>query len=206
MKIRYDILLRTMLSAAVALSLASCLSNFDEYNHNPNETTDEELRRDNYLTGSYLEALMDQVIPAEEHQYQFIESLVGQPYARYTAPTPNGWVQSFPRFNPPQPWVKALFNDPLTNVYPNWRGIRKNTEDAVILALADVLRVSVMHRVTDQFGPISLYADRREPQGSAHRGLRHAGAGVHRDVRGAGRCPGGLRGQQGALDRGPRGL
>ena len=127
MKIRYDILLRTMLSAAVALSLASCLSNFDEYNHNPNETTDEELRRDNYLTGSYLEALMDQVIPAEEHQYQFIESLVGQPYARYTAPTPNGWVQSFPRFNPPQPWVKALFNDPLTNVYPNWRGIRKNT-------------------------------------------------------------------------------
>lgn len=79
MKIRYDILLRTMLSAAVALSLASCLSNFDEYNHNPNETTDEELRRDNYLTGSYLEALMDQVIPAEEHQYQFIESLVGQP-------------------------------------------------------------------------------------------------------------------------------
>ena len=154
MKIRYDILLRTMLSAAVALSLAGCLSDFDEYNHNPNETTDEELRRDNYLTGSYLEALMDQVIPAEEHQYQFIESLVGQPYARYTAPTPNGWVQSFPRFNPPQPWVKALFNDPLTNVYPNWRGIRKNTEDAVILALADVLRVSVMHRVTDQFGPI----------------------------------------------------
>lgn len=39
-------------------------------------------------------------------------------------------------------------------MYPNWRGIRKNTEDAVILALADVLRVSVMHRVTDQFGPI----------------------------------------------------
>lgn len=154
MKIRYDILLRTMLSAAVALSLVSCLSDFDEYNHNPNETTDEELRRDNYLTGSYLEALMDQVIPAEEHQYQFIESLVGQPYARYTAPTPNGWVQSFPRFNPPQPWVKALFNDPLTNVYPNWRGIRKSTEDAVILALADVLRVSVMHRLTDQFGPI----------------------------------------------------
>lgn len=74
MKIRYDILLRTMLSAAVALSLASCLSNFDEYNHNPNETTDEELRRDNYLTGSYLEALMDQVIPAEEHQYQFSSS------------------------------------------------------------------------------------------------------------------------------------
>lgn len=144
-------ILTLMLCAA---TLAGCLGNFDEYNHNPNETTDDELGRDNYLIGSFLEALMDQVVPAEEHLYQFVEALAGQPYARYTAPTSNGWLQSFPRYNPPQPWVKALFNDPMTETYTNWRGIRKNTDNEVILALADVLRVSVMHRLTDQFGPI----------------------------------------------------
>lgn len=153
------ILLRLVVSASViAASAAACTGNFIEYNHNPNETSDGELSRDNYLTGSFLEALMDQVVPAEEHLYQFVEALAGQTYARYTAPTPNGWVQSFPRFNPPQPWVKALFNDPMTETYTNWRGIRKHTDNEVILALADVLRVSVMHRLTDQFGPIP-YSD-----------------------------------------------
>lgn len=148
---------RTLRALALLLAVAAtagCMDNFAEYNRNPNETTDAELERDNYLIGSYLEAMMDQVVPTEEHLYQFVEALACQPYGRYTAPTSSGWVQSFPRFNPPVNWVKALYNDPLTKLYPNYRGILKRSKNPVILAIADVVRVAVMHPLTDRFGPI----------------------------------------------------
>lgn len=148
-------MLRLLLSAAVVTVATSCLDNFDEYNRNPNETTDEELERDNYNVGAKLLQLQNEVIPTEEHLYQFEEILAGMAYGGYSEGTKPDWASGkFSTFNPPVNWMKAPFVDVMTNTYAPYRGIRQVADDPVPLALADILRVAIMHRMTDQYGPI----------------------------------------------------
>ena len=148
-------MLRLLLSAAVVTVAASCLDNFGEYNRNPNETTDEELERDNYNVGAKLLQLQNEVIPSEEHLYQFTEILAGMAYGGYSEGTKPDWASGkFSTFNPPVGWMKAPFVDVMTDTYAPYRGIRQVADDPVPLALADILRVAIMHRVTDQYGPI----------------------------------------------------
>lgn len=154
MNMRYNTLLRLVLAAAVVLMVTSCLSDFDEYNRNQNETTDDELLHDNYLVGSKLTGLENMVIPTEEHLHQFVEILAGDGYAGYAESTLEGWTTKYSTFNPSVEWLKAPFVDVITETYPYYRGIVSRTDDEVILSLADVLRVAIMHRVADQYGPI----------------------------------------------------
>lgn len=145
--------IRTVLLLATVFT-TGCLDNFGEYNHNPNETTDSELDRDNYLIGSKLLSLQNIVIPTEEHLHQFTEILVGDGYGGYAESTVDSWETKFTTFNPSVEWLKAPMSDVMTELYPNYRGIVEQTDDEVVLALAKVLRVAAMHRVTDQYGPI----------------------------------------------------
>lgn len=160
------IMMRLLLAFAVVTVATSCLDNFDEYNHNPNETTDEELERDNYNVGAKLTLLQNEVIPTEEHLYQFTEILAGDAYGGYAESTSDSWETKFSTFNPSADWLKAPFVDVLTDTYPAYRGIRRVTEDEVPLALADILRVAIMHRLTDQYGPIP-YSEMADPNSEA---------------------------------------
>ena len=149
-----SITLRLLIATGFVTVATSCLDHFEEYNHNPNETTDEELQRDNYNVGSKLLQLQNEVVPTEEHLYQFTEILAGDAFGGYAESTSDSWETKYSTFNPSADWLKAPFVDVMTDTYPPYRGIRKATTDPVPLALADLLRVAIMHRVTDQYGPI----------------------------------------------------
>ena len=160
-----SITLRLLIAAGFVTVATSCLDNFEEYNHNPNETTDEELQRDNYNVGSKLLQLQNEVVPTEEHLYQFTEILAGDAFGGYAESTSDSWETKYSTFNPSADWLKAPFVDVMTDTYPPYRGIRKATTDPVPLALADLLRVAIMHRVTDQYGPIpysKIVEDKKE--------------------------------------------
>ena len=60
----------------------------------------------------------------------------------------------FSTFNPEQGWLKSPFADPITDLYPQYLKMLSVTDDPVALALGKILRVCVMHRVTDIYGPI----------------------------------------------------
>ena len=70
-------IIRAVALIAIVSASTGCLDNFEDYNRNPNEATDDELERDNYLVGSKLTKLQNMVIPSEEHLYQFVEALEG---------------------------------------------------------------------------------------------------------------------------------
>lgn len=50
-------IIRAVALIAVVSASTGCLDNFEDYNRNPNEATDDELERDNYLVGSKLTKL-----------------------------------------------------------------------------------------------------------------------------------------------------
>ena len=130
-----------------------CTGNFDEINRNKDQVTKGEMERENYIVGSTLKGLQALESPVKEHLFQFTESLMGNSYAGYMEATPT-WKEKFSTYNPPSNWLAAPFKDILTETYPLYRDIHNKTDNEVALALADVLRIAIMHRLTDCFGPI----------------------------------------------------
>lgn len=147
------ICLRGIVATALMTAAGACTGNFEEYNHNPNETTDSELERDNYNVGAKLLQLQNEVIPSEEHLYQFTEILTGMAYGGYSEAIPT-WTGKFSTFNPTADWLKAPFVTLMTDPYAPYRGILAVTDGEMPLALASLLRVAIMHRLTDLYGPI----------------------------------------------------
>lgn len=140
------------ISIATLLILGSCMDN--DINRNPFETTEEEMGRDNYNVGSKLKTLQGQVIPTEEHLYQFMEAMCGGSYGGYFSETKPDWNEKFSTYNPKSDWLQGAFSTVFTNTYPSYRTLMKLKDVSVPQAIGKVLRVAIMHRSTDMFGPI----------------------------------------------------
>ena len=142
----------TVISLSTLLILGSCMDS--DINRNPFESNEEEMGRDNYKVGSKLKALEGQVVPTQEHQYQFMEAMCGGAYGGYFAETRTGWGEKFSTYNPKSDWLKGSFSTVFTNIYPSYRALMKMNDVPVPQAIAKVLRVAIMQRTTDMFGPI----------------------------------------------------
>lgn len=141
-----------VVSLATLLISGSCMDN--DINRNPFETTEGEMERDNYNVGSKLKTLEGQVIPTQEHLYQFMEAMCGGAYGGYFSETRTGWGEKFSTYNPKSDWLQGTFSTIFTNTYPNYRKLMKLSDVPVPQAIAKVLRVAIMQRTTDMFGPI----------------------------------------------------
>lgn len=138
---------------AVVFLGASCTDNFDKLNRKAYQVDNEELQREGYIIGSTLKGMQGLVVPTQEHLYQFIEALAAGPFAGYFGATV-AWTDKFETYNPPVDWQNKTFSDVFTRTYPFYRDILSFTDDPVAVALAKLLRVAIMHRMTDMYGPI----------------------------------------------------
>lgn len=143
-----------LLLLSVVLLSAGCTSDFEDINRNPNQVTGEQMDVMNYKTGTKVKALQSLVVPVQEHMYQFNESLSGGPFGGYIGATVDTWRTKFETFNPSADWRKWPFANVITETYTPYRGVINGTEDEVAIAFARLLRVAIMHRVTDSYGPI----------------------------------------------------
>lgn len=142
----------------VAAAMTSCTGRFEMLNTNPNEVTAGQMEANNYRVGTKIVSMQSLVIPVEEHMYQFNESLTGGPFAGYIGSTVDTWLTRFETFNPSADWRKWPFSNVITEFYTPYRGIVDGTDDEVANAFANLMRVAVLNRVTDSYGPIP-YSD-----------------------------------------------
>ena len=143
---------------------AACTGNFDEINRKEYEVTKDEQGRENYNIGSTLRGLQGLVVPTKEHLYQFIEALAAGPFAGYYGTTLVR-TDKFETYNPSVDWQDKTYGDIFTESYPLYRDLQDQSDDPVALALAKLLRVAIMHRMTDMYGPIP-YSKVIDEQGS----------------------------------------
>jgi len=145
----------TITSALIAIVLlgSSCTGNFDNLNRKPYQVDNEELQREGYIIGSTIKGMQGLVVPTQEHLYQFIEALAAGPFAGYFGATVP-WTDKFETYNPSVDWQNKTFSDVFTRTYPFYRDIINFSDDPVAVALAKLLRVAIMHRMTDMYGPI----------------------------------------------------
>ena len=145
---------QSVLLSVALLGLAACTGDFEDINRNPNQVTEEQMDALNYKTGTKFKSLQSLVIPVQEHMYQFNESLSGGPFGGYIGATVDTWQTKFETYNPSADWRKWPFANVITETYTPYKGIVNGTEEEVAIAFARLLRVAIMHRVTDSYGPI----------------------------------------------------
>jgi hypothetical protein len=141
------------------LLLGACTGDFSEINGSGTPTR-EEVRGDFYYVGVHFQSLQQNVIPAENHAYQYDENLTGQPYARYLTITKSAWnIENFGVFNASIDWLNSTFNSQIVGIYVPWFELQKtlSAEDKLnhySWAWAELLRVAAVHRHTDMYGPL----------------------------------------------------
>ena len=141
-------ILNMALAAAITPLLCCCTSNFEEYNTNPYEP--------HSLNPPMLFATMITTgINVQQNDNQMIDQMVAGPFSGYLAMA-NSWGGSnFNTFNQTESWNQIPFNTPFEKFYSNYFKLETATGGkGHYWAMAKLLRVNTMLRVTDCYGPI----------------------------------------------------
>ncbi|MDR0667733.1 MAG: SusD/RagB family nutrient-binding outer membrane lipoprotein [Prevotellaceae bacterium] len=142
------------ISAGILTLFASCTGLFEEYNKHqtnpgPGDMTTAE------RVGILFPGMLYLMHNFQENDNQMIEQMIGNQYGGYMATTNNWQGTNFGTFNPSANWVEYPFNKLFTGFYANYFQISDITQrKGYIYAWANIVRVAVMLRVTDMYGPI----------------------------------------------------
>lgn len=156
--------IRRVLLAMLGTALTTaCTSDFTEWNTNPNEATEDMLDWDNARTGSYFLQMEQNVLVVAQpaagigtDRYQTVEIMGGDGFVGYFGfPSPS--INSAGRYNwNKESWYGDMFTTNYTRTMNAWRSLKQAIDDEndPRYALAQILKVAAMHRVTDTYGPI----------------------------------------------------
>ncbi|MCH4551946.1 RagB/SusD family nutrient uptake outer membrane protein [Aestuariibaculum lutulentum] len=151
--------IKSMLSCLVATGIISTsCSDLEQFNVNERNITQEQLEVDFQHVGSKYKPIFEniyQYTPAWSYQLQ--QNLNADVYSGYmTNPRPFVAGANNTTYSLVSGWNNFIWNVPYSNVMNNVDGITKLTEGEfpTLHAIALILKVEAMHRVSDVFGPI----------------------------------------------------
>lgn len=145
----------TAVSAGLLLVVASCTNGYEDYNQNPYAVSKEEMQRDAYALSSAMLNLQGWVIPVDVNTNQFTECLCGGSYSGYISDSNAGFAgKNFAQFSPENGWTRVLFNDIIPKMFIYNAEVKNVTTDAIPRAVAQIIMVAGIHRITDAYGPI----------------------------------------------------
>ena len=146
------LLLGTLTVASVA-----CTGDYLEINSNPYQPGD--LSADDYALGSAMNNLASCVVSSDVNTAQFTDCLLGGPYGGYFADSNTSWSKTIANFNASDDWTRVFLKSDriIPILYTNLTAIENlatQTGNQVPLAIAKIIKVAAMSRVTDAYGPI----------------------------------------------------
>lgn len=136
------------------MSLTACTGNFESLNTHPTDIYDEDLTSIEKV-GSLFPTMTYLLNPTHENHNQMIEQIIGGQYGGYFTTT-NNWEGTIARlFNPIRRYTDTPYQKMFTEFYPNYNKVVEETKrQGYVYAWANIVRVGVMLRVADIYGPI----------------------------------------------------
>lgn len=140
--------------------LAGCVKNFEDYNINDKEATPEQAA--SVLSGSLFQQMQRTVLLYRDgtgvldSDYQVSYNLCADTWAGYTAPT-LGDGRNTGSFYINDNWTRSLWVNKYSkamNAYSMLSSLMETAPDPNIKAMADIMKVTAMHQVTDYYGPM----------------------------------------------------
>ena len=140
----------------------ACTKNFDSLNTNPNGITDSMLELDHVGLGAFFPNMEKNIVIAAPNTgdgsvYQVAQNLNADLYSGYMAtPTNFDAGQNNSNYKLVPSWNNATFSVGFGTVMAAWYQIQQRAAQTVpdFYAVANILKVEAMHRVTDVYGPL----------------------------------------------------
>lgn len=148
---------RLITVAGLSLASVACTGGFKEINSHPYQPDD--LSADDYLLGAAFAGVSGAVMSADVNTLQFTDLLLGGPMGGYFADSQNGWGATISNFNPTNNWTNVFMSSDkvMPELYTNYAIIVASSErqgDPTTAAIARIIKVAAMHRISDTYGPI----------------------------------------------------
>lgn len=152
MKLKITHVLACM-SAAVA---SACTGNYSDINRNPYEVDRDQMMADGYALSAAMKSLCSTVISTDVNTTQLTDVLLGGVCAGYYATSQTGFANTVDNFNPTDDWTRVLMSSDriIPLLYSNLAELKTLSDEPEVTAIANIVKVTAMHRVTDTFGPI----------------------------------------------------
>lgn len=156
----------SLMSVVVTSLVTSCTANYDKWNINPDEVTEEMMQYDDLKTGAYFVQMQKNVFPIEQltakpelgaSVYQEMQNLTGDSFAGYTGAI-GQWFggSNFTTYDMTVVWRNTAFERGFVGVMPSWKSILDVASEysPATCALATIVKVEAMHRLSDMYGPL----------------------------------------------------
>lgn len=146
---------------AGGLLLTACTDQYEHWNINPNEVTPEQMLRDNLLTGAYFTQMERGIFVVGKDKgglFEETQMLTGDIFASYCAPI-KVWDYAGAEDNDCYKLYRQWYNSPFKNAYtevmqPWWKVVECTSGNSPARAMATIIKVFGMNRITDKYGPI----------------------------------------------------
>lgn len=150
-----------LIAAPLALAAAGCTGAYEDINSNPYEPDD--LTPDGYALNSQMNNIAGCVMSSDVNTIQFTDALLGGVLGGYFSDANSGFTESFARYNPKNDWSRVFLKSDhiIPTLYANLGQIETiclSTGQAAPYAVARVIKVAAMSRVTDTYGAIPYSA------------------------------------------------
>lgn len=151
-----------LLVCAVIFVQTSCTKNFDKYNTNPSGITSNLLGNDYVGVGAFFPQMEEYVVrnapnAGDGSAYQVVENLNADLFSGYNGtPTPFGGGQNNSNYKLNDGWDNSAFSSPYNGLMSAWFQTKKSiaVSNPDLYAMANIIKVMGMHRLTDIFGPV----------------------------------------------------
>lgn len=152
----------TLAIAVIVLVQTGCTKNFDKYNTNPSGIDSTLLNNDNVGTGAFFPQMEEYVVrvapgTGDGSAYQVVQNLNADIYSGYDGtPTPFSNGQNNSNYKMQDGWDNSAFTSPYSGLMSAWLDTKKKvqTSHPDLYAMANIIKVAGMHRLTDVFGPV----------------------------------------------------
>jgi len=146
-----------LIGLGFTITQSSCTKNFEKYNTNKYNATDSLLKIDGEGYGSFLIPMQLGVINSTNYNFQVQQNLNADIFSGFmmSGDPFNGGVNNT-NYGLVTGWNTAAFDLAYPSIMSNWQSVYKKAATAApdFLAVAYILKVEGMHRLTDIYGPI----------------------------------------------------
>lgn len=150
-------IINKLILGTLTVASVSCTGNYLDINSNPYQPGD--LSADDYALGSAMNNLASCVVSSDVNTAQFTDCLLGGPMGGYFADSNSSWNNTIANFNATDNWTNVFMKSDriIPILFTNMTAVEtisRNTGYEVPLAVAKIIKVAAMSRVTDTYGPI----------------------------------------------------
>ncbi len=137
-------------------AISSCTKNFDALNTNPSLVTKAQSAGDFQYIGGFLPDMEENIASPVDYIYQVQQNLNADIFSGYMASPDYGFGPNNATYFMRYDWNNQAFDTGNQHIMNNWLQVKTlaRPQDQHFVAIALILKVEGMHRVTDIYGPI----------------------------------------------------